>query len=255
MTRTDWLDLLVVDLPSQSRFYQNLLGFEVLEQSASRVELGSRGKKMLGLQAGAQRAVDPGQSGLFHAAWLLPTRADLGAWLLDAQRKGVRLSGASDHGVSEAIYLSDPEGNGIEVYWDKPRAEWPYVSGKLAMVTEALDIRSLAQSAEKHRWEGFPDGGELGHLHFQSHRLEQAAQFYEDLGFELTQVYPGARFYSLDNYHHDVAVNQWQARRPRDFMAAGLLSYGLQLESGEQTELQDKLGTTCVLRGGLICQK
>ena len=254
MTRTDWLDLLVVDLPSQSRFYQDLFGFEVLEQSATRVELGSHGKKRLGLQAGAQRVVDPRQSGLYHAAWLLPTRADLGAWLLETQRKGVRLSGASDHGVSEAIYLSDPEGNGIEVYWDKPRSEWPHVSGKLAMVTEALNIRSLAQASKGHRWEGFPVGAELGHLHFQSHEQERAAEFYEDLGFELSQVYPGARFYSLDGYHHDVAVNQWQARYLRDFSAAGLLSYGLQLESRGENRILDVQGTTCVLES-LLCQK
>lgn len=247
MTRTAWIDLQVIDLPRQTRFYQDLLGFEVLEASPERVELGSRGEKLLGLQSGAQVAKDPCQDGLFHAAWLLPERADLGAWLRAAQENGVALSGASDHGVSEAIYLSDPEGNGLEIYWDKPPDEWPYRSGRLAMVTESLDIPSLLNGAKGRSWQGFPAGAELGHLHFQSHQMEKASDFYENLGFELSQTYPGARFLGKDGYHHDVAINQWQARRSRDPFAAGLLRYGLQLENREREQLQDPLGATCVV--------
>ena len=146
VTRPAWLDLLVVDLQKQKRFYQKLLGFEVLEESDDRVELGSRVRKLLGLQLGAKKLSDPGQAGLFHAAWLLPRRADLGAWLVASQAMGIPLDGAADHGVSEALYLTDPEGNGIEIYWDRPRGEWPFRSGKLAMGTEALNFSSLFDS-------------------------------------------------------------------------------------------------------------
>ncbi|MFA7483894.1 MAG: VOC family protein [Vulcanimicrobiota bacterium] len=247
MTRVNWLDLQVVDLEKQSRFYQQLLGFEVLQQTDARVELGSQGSKLLGLQSGAKSPADPRQAGLYHAAWLFPRRADLGAWLRHSRELGIRLDGASDHGVSEAFYLNDPEGNGIEIYWDKPREEWPFNAGKLAMVTDPLDLDSLLQAAEGYSWDGFPPGGELGHLHFQSPRVEETAAFFESLGFEPTQDdYPGARFLSMDGYHHHVAVNHWRARNPKSQDSAGLLRYSLTVDK-PKAELLDPLGLTCLL--------
>ena len=241
MSRVAWLDLLVVDLANQTRFYEELLGLEVVQQAPGYVELGQGGRKLLGLKDGASHFAYASQAGLFHAAWRLPTRESLGAWLRQALGRGIGLDGASDHGVSQALYLTDPEGNGIEVYWDRPRSQWPYREGRLAMVTEPLDLPALLEAGGD--WSGFPSEGDLGHLHLQSATMEEASRFYEGLGFELTQTYPGARFLGMDGYHHQLAVNRWRARRPRDPGYAGLLRYRLEVPGGEKL---DPLGSICL---------
>lgn len=245
-----FIDLLVEDLETQVEFYRSVLGFEVVGQpSETRIELGRAGNKLLGLQAGASRMSSPVQAGLFHAAWRLGSRQDLGHWLAHSLKIGVALDGASDHGVSEAIYLNDPEGNGIEVYWDRPKASWPYTNGKLSMVTEPLDLRALLSGSSAEQWRGFPHDANLGHLHLQSPDLPGASQFFQDLGFALTQVYPGAHFLSLDGYHHHLAVNHWRARTARDPRTAGLLAYGLRL-AGPSRHLSDPLGATAFCLNG-----
>jgi catechol 2,3-dioxygenase len=237
-----WLELLVLDLDRQAQFYQRLLGFDLVERHSDRIWLGQANRRLLGLVAGARQRSDPAQSGLFHAAWRLPSRPLLGGWLRHALARHIGIDGASDHGVSQAIYLTDPEGNGIEVYWDRPRNEWPYRDGHLAMVTEALNVQELLAQAQE--WTGWPEQGDLGHLHMQSHQLEVASSFYEQLGFQVTQTYPGAHFLAKDGYHHHLAVNRWRARIPRDPQRAGLLSYGLRL--AERTPaLADPLGCHC----------
>ncbi len=166
------------------------------------------------------------EPGLFHIAFLLPSRADLAAWVAHAQALGAPIEGASDHLVSEAIYLSDPEGNGIEVYADRPRAGWRKEGDGVAMATLPLDGRGLMAelSAARDPWT-FPAEGRIGHVHLRVGDLAEAEAFYRGaLGMDVMARYPGAVFLSWGGYHHHLAVNVWRARGsgPRPARLAGL---------------------------------
>ena len=124
------------------------------------------------------------------------------------------LQGASDHIVSEALYLADPEGNGIEVYADRPVSDWHGESGEIRMSTDPLDLQDLLQSAEGTEWSGFPEGGSVGHVHLQVGDTAEADRFYRDvLGLDIAARYPGASFYGSGGYHHQLAGNVWNSRR------------------------------------------
>lgn len=155
--------LRVRDLAAVSRFYQDIIGLRLLEDTPTRVVLGVGRRPLLVLEGDpALRSRDRREAGLFHTAFLLPTRADLGRWFAHARASGVRLDGASDHRVSEAIYLADPEGNGIEVYTDRPPSLWLRQDGLIAMTTEPLDAADLLAAGEGGAWEGMPEGGIVG---------------------------------------------------------------------------------------------
>ncbi|ARO14027.1 ring-cleavage extradiol dioxygenase [Ketogulonicigenium robustum] len=218
--------LTVKDLPTVADYYRTLLNLETHSSDGAEVVLGAdtpfltlRGDKS------AQNA-GPRQSGLFHTAFLLPQRADLGRWVMHAIDKRIAVGGASDHGVSEAIYLTDPEGNGIEIYTDRAHADWPSQSdGSLDMYTEALNVQDLVQSAGNSRWAGIPQGSYIGHVHLQTAILSAAENFYaKALGFEVTTRYPGAIFYGSGGYHHHLASNIWNSRNsaPRTAHMTGL---------------------------------
>jgi catechol 2,3-dioxygenase len=189
--------LSVRDLDRMTRFYSDTLGLEVLKQGAGLVQVGVGSSVLLELRHNpSARARSPRDAGLFHTAFLLPTRADLAAWVSVAAQHGVEISGASDHLVSEAIYLADPEGNGIEIYADRPSSMWARADGAILMATEPLDFRDLARAGEGHRWSGFPAGGTVGHVHLQVGELAPAEDFYSELlGVPITCRYPGASFY------------------------------------------------------------
>ena len=219
--------LRVSDLARAVDFYARQLGFTILRQSSLRVELatspGSAGILVLTGQPGAPRPRQE-SAGLFHAAVLLPSRAALGSWLQFAAQNGVDFEGFSDHGVSEAIYLSDPEGNGLEFYADRQREMWPFANGELAMTTRPLDIRGLlaegAQASDRPL-----NGANWGHLHLRVTDLNRSEAFYRTtLGMEVMQrSFPGARFLGADGYHHHVAVNTWgNPRLPQAANALGL---------------------------------
>ena len=146
--------------------------------------------------------------GLFHTAFLLPRRGDLGAWFAHVAARGLPLSGAADHLVSEAVYLNDPEGNGIEIYVDRPSSAWPQAQdGSVVMHNAPLDYTGLAH-ATTAPWAGMPSGGRIGHVHLQVGALEAAERFYVDaLGFDVTCRYPGATFLGAGGYHHQLATN------------------------------------------------
>ena len=156
----------------------------------------------------------PGAPGLYHLALLVPDRPALGAWMLHAVETGVTLQGAADHAVSEAIYLADPEGNGVEVYRDRPRDAWQTRQGRIAMTTEPLDARDLAAAAAQ-TWDGAPDGTTVGHVHLQVGDLARSAAFYGDVvGFRRTNdTFPGACFLAAGGYHHHLGLNTWGVRR------------------------------------------
>ena len=204
--------LRVADADRLSRFYEEAIGLQVLE--VGRVtRLGVGGRSLVELEATPDAPPRPVHTtGLFHLALLVPSRADLAQALRRVVAKGWRLSGASDHLVSEALYLSDPEGNGIELYRDRPRGEWPVAGGELRMDTLPLDLGSLLSEVDEANGDaGMPAGTTLGHVHLQVSDLTAAERFWGDaLGFDVTvRGYPGALFVSAGGYHHHVGLNTW----------------------------------------------
>lgn len=224
--------LAVADLDGVSSFYQTMLGLKVFEKSASGVLLGAGERPFLHITTdrGLHRAPRNG-TGLFHNAFLVPSRAELARWLKHAAHNGVILDGASDHLVSEAIYLSDPEGNGIEIYRDRSPMEWTYrADGTVEMATHRLDLQALYDSAPDEAWGGMAEGTGLGHIHLQVSNIPAADAFYRDvLGLKLMSAYPGAHFYATGSYHHHVAANIWNSNRaaPREGNLTGLQDYTL----------------------------
>ena len=206
--------LKVRDLDAVSGYYQSVMGLEEIARDARKVTLGKGETTLLVLEA--DPALAPGdrrQAGLFHTAFLMPTRADLARWAGHIAETGMRIEGASDHIVSEAFYLSDPEGNGIEVYADRPVAQWLDAKGDIQMTTERLDVQDLLAAGEGTRWTGFPEKGSIGHVHLQVGGTAAADRFYRDvLGFDVTVDYPGASFYGSGGYHHQLAGNIWNSR-------------------------------------------
>lgn len=223
------VSLRVRDLAGLTAFYRDAIGLSVLDQDADQAVLGAGGEPLVTLEAGAQHPSSA--AGLFHMAILLPSRRDLGNWLKHATQRRVGLEGASNHLVSEALYLSDPEGNGIEIYRDRSRPEWPRLDGgRIAMSTERLDLEALLRDADGRAYPGMPEGTVMGHIHLRVGDVAQAEGFYRDaLGFEVMVHYPGASFMATGGYHHHIAANTWHSRGagPRRDNEAGLSSFEL----------------------------
>lgn len=206
--------LTVRDLDTMSRFYQQVIGLTPIETGSGLVRLGVGTTALLELRHDpAATLASPGAAGLFHTAFLLPSRTDLAQWLLHVAELGVPLHGASDHLVSEAIYLADPEGNGIEVYWDRPSETWSWRDGMIEMATLALDLNALVATVRTRDWSRLPAGSCIGHVHLQVGALDPADSFYAGLlGLDVTCRYPGATFLSSGSYHHHLATNIWNSR-------------------------------------------
>ncbi len=216
--------LRVHDLAKLTAYYRDAIGLQLLSKTDRSAELGVAGRAIVRLEVGA--AQPSSAAGLFHLAILLPSRRDLADWLKHAAEVGIRLEGASDHLVSEALYLSDPEGNGIEIYRDRKRSEWPRrADGGIAMATERLDLDRLLAEAAAAPYAGMPAGTGMGHIHLRVGDTAAAEAFYRDLvGFELMVRYPGASFLASGGYHHHIAGNIWGSRGagPRQPGEAGL---------------------------------
>ena len=211
----DHSHLVVTDLQSTSDWYQKVMGLSVLERSASGHTLGVAGRPLLTLTTDGNAARASRRTpGLFHNAFLLPSRRELSRWLAHIAHGGVRLTGASDHLVSEAIYLDDPEGNGIEVYRDRGRDEWHYLpDGTVEMATLPLDLQKLYDEAPKDAWTGLAEDSAMGHIHLQVSDIPQADAFFRDvLGLDLMARYPGASFFASGKYHHHIGANVWNSR-------------------------------------------
>jgi catechol 2,3-dioxygenase len=205
--------LTVGDLDAVRAFYRDAIGLAELDSAEGVVRLGAGDTPIVELVGDPDAAPRPrGTSGLFHQAILVPSRADLARALQRVAEAGWRLSGASDHLVSEALYLSDPEGNGIELYRDRPREEWPVRDGVLQMDTLPLDLDGVLGELRREDAEaGMPAGTRIGHVHLNVGDLTAAEAFYSGaLGFDVTvRGYPGALFVSAGGYHHHLGLNTW----------------------------------------------
>jgi catechol 2,3-dioxygenase len=224
--------LVVKDLAAVSGFYQSMLGLKVIEKTASGEVLGVSGLPLLTLTMDGNAQTAPrNAAGLFHTAFLMPDRTELARWLRHAAHNNVVLEGASDHLVSEAIYLSDPEGNGIEIYADRPHDVWKFhQDGQVEMATNRLDLQALYESAPQDTWNGMADGTAIGHIHLQVGNIPEADTFYRDvLGLKIMARYPGASFFATGGYHHHVAANIWNSRGAgsRSANMTGLSDYSL----------------------------
>ena len=207
--------LSVSDLARSLEFWEGTVGLEALEQADGRASLGAGGRELLVLveEPGARPAY--GYTGLFHLALLVPARADLARWLAHAARERVPLQGLSDHYVSEAIYLGDPDGHGIEIYADRPRQVW---AGQvdLRMTTLPLDVDALLSELDDPDTEpfaGLPGGTRIGHVHLRVARVPDTVDFYRDiLGFEVMARFDDqAVFLAAGGYHHHIGANTWQS--------------------------------------------
>ncbi|HEV7595120.1 MAG TPA: VOC family protein [Gemmatimonadaceae bacterium] len=211
--------LQVADLNRSLLFYENVLGLRVINRTADSASLGPHGedREIVHLrQLSSAKAVPRrGLLGLYHFAILLPDRASLGRFVAHLSEIGA-YAGMSDHFVSEAVYLTDPDGLGIEVYADRPRDAWRYDERQLYMTTNHLDVDDLVKSARDEPWTGIPAGTVLGHVHLYVDDIDKAEAFYHDaLGFDkVVWSYPGALFLSAGGYHHHLGTNTWAKGAP-----------------------------------------
>jgi len=234
-TRMGVVSLTVSDLDRSLAFYQGALGFTLHRRSDGVAYLGAGGADLVKLveRPGARRI--QGTTGLYHFAVLVPSRLQLAHSLRRIIDMQTPVQGFADHHVSEAIYLPDPDGNGIEIYRDRPRAEWRYPDGQLKMGTDPLDLQSILDelAGRDEPWSGLHAETVIGHVHLHVAQIAQAEAFYRDvLGFDLMLRYgPSATFLSAGGYHHHLGANVWagvNAPPPPDD-AVGLRWYTINL--------------------------
>lgn len=228
--------LRVADLPRALRFYRDLLGFRERPAAPGTAALSASGAEpaqiVLEERRGARRK-PPGTTGLYHVAILLPGRRELARLVRRLAAAGWPFQGFSDHGVSEAVYLPDPDGNGLELYADRPRTAWPWQDGELVMFTRPLDVEGLlAELARDPERPGEPmlhPDARIGHIHLHVADLARSEAFYHGLlGFDVvTRRYPGALFLAAGGYHHHLGLNIWAGRGapPPPADAAGLVDF------------------------------
>lgn len=228
--------LRVADLARSIEFYQAVLGMRVLERDAKSASLGAQRESASVVELIEEPGIAPasrrGRLGLYHYAVLLPDRAALGRFMRHVSDLGM-IPGAADHLVSEALYLQDPDGLGIEVYADRPRDTWRHEGGEIAMATAPLDVDALLDAAGDERWRGMPVGTAIGHVHLHVGELSEARGFFSGaLGFLVTTAsYPGALFFGAGRYHHHVGTNTWAGAgaRPTRADEAGLVEWTIEL--------------------------
>lgn len=221
----------VADLELMLRFYENIIGLRVLDHAAASATLGVGETPLLELAHTPERKRYQGTTGLYHFAILVPTRRDLALSFRHLLQQQVRLQGASDHMVSEAVYLADPEGNGIEIYRDRPRADW-YRNGQFQMSTLPMDAEGVLNELyrDPSPWQGLPAGTVMGHIHLHVADVREAATWYQErLGMEMMLDVGSAAFLSYDGYHHHIGINNWGVRSAAPDDALGLEDFDLHL--------------------------
>lgn len=241
--------LRVLDVDRVGTYYRDIVGLSLLEQSADRVVLGTSQQPLLVLVHDPSATPRPrAAAGLYHTAFRVASRVDLGDALTRIQGSG-SFTGASDHGVSEALYLQDPEGNGIEIYRDRPKRAWPHQDdGTLHIPTDPLDLEGLREVASGEL--RVPTDTDIGHVHLEVTDLGQSRNWYVDtLGFKRRYEPPQAAFLAAGEYHHHLGLNTWQARTgPRS--GAGLAWFSLLVDDDTLVAIHD--GTESSLEEGCL---
>lgn len=216
------------DAEALSLWYQTHVGLQELSREGATIHLGAGGITLLEITEVEGIVLAPMRvAGLYHNAYLLPSRHDLARWVLNASNLGMRIDGAADHLVSEAIYLTDPEGNGVEIYADRPADEWEWNNGQVEMASLQIDFQGMVAElqGQETRWFGAPPGTCLGHVHMKVGDTARASAFWrETMGFDAVRERMGASFLSTGGYHHTIAVNEWNSfgAGPRDPIHVGL---------------------------------
>lgn len=226
--------LKVRDLEKMNTWYRAVLGFSEISRKDATITLGAGGVPLLHLVHHPDAGLEaPTAAGLFHIAWLMPQRADLARWLVHIAMMQVPVTGFADHNVSEAVYLNDPEGNGIEVYSDRPKENWSWDGDMVTMGTQQLDIDDIVALTDttKDNYSGAPDGLRIGHMHLRIGEIASGRAFYEKaVGLDSTRGNrPDAAFLSSGRYHHHVAMNIWNSEgaKPRNSRDTGLEWFSL----------------------------
>ncbi|MBX3061661.1 MAG: VOC family protein [Anaerolineae bacterium] len=244
-----YVHLTVSDLERSLVYYQESLGFQVHQREGNTAHLGAGEADMLLLTEQADALPLTRTTGLYHFAILVPSRRDLAEVLDHLFSTQSPVGGFADHAVSEAIYLSDPDGNGIEIYRDRPRSDWYDKQGNFLLTTLPLDIdgvlSELSGATRADHWAGLPKGTVLGHMHLKVATLAEAHHFYcEVLGFDLMLSYPGALFISAGGYHHHLGLNIWESAGapPPPANAVGLRGFTVLLSSAaDLAAIKDRL--------------
>jgi len=239
-TRLGPVRLQIGDLARSLAFYEQVLGLRVVERDPARAVLAAHGDDApvveLDERPGARAMSPRGRLGLYHFAILLPDRPSLGRFVRHLAEIGAR-AGAGDHLVSEALYLQDPDGLGIEVYADRPRSTWQRLGRELMIATDPVDVPDLVRAGGDAPWTGMPAGTVIGHVHLHVGDLAQGSAFFSDaLGFDrITWRYPGALFLGAGGYHHHLGTNTWAggAARPPAADDARLLEWTIELPQAE----------------------
>jgi len=261
--------LRVADLERALSFYRNTLGLEVERDMGSGLSLAPRRKAEGPDKASEQRELivleerhgisrrprRPRTAGLYHVALLLPSRGDLGRTLLWLGQSDYPLRGMSDHGVSESLYLDDPDGNGLEIYADRPRELWPIEDGVVQMTVDPMDVEGVLAAGQGHleRWRGLSSDTVVGHVHFTVSHMERAVAFYRDvIGFDVMMRVPSLTAVSAGGYHHHLNLNTWagEAAPPDSDQVAGLVSWKLRVPADEHRRaLIERLAQAGALTG------
>jgi catechol 2,3-dioxygenase len=236
-TNLGYVHLDIASLQHSIDFYQRAIGLKIIKRDGESVCLGAGDDILLALTEIPDAKRHPRHSGLYHFAILTPSREALGRSLRNLIDTGTEIQGGADHLVSEALYLADPDGNGIEIYRDRPRSTWQYEDGHVKMATDPLDYQGILKGANGD-WHGLESGTKLGHMHLHVADLDQAIEFYEHLlGFDFLMNYLGsAAFLSVGGYHHHIGINTWNGvgAPPNPPDAIGLRYFSVNLVSEEQ---------------------
>lgn len=236
-TKIQSVDLKVRDLKESLNFYSNLAGFKLIEEKDNSSFLSANGKypyliKLRELKDAVRR--QRGTTGLFHTAFRFPDRKELARVFLRFFENKTKFTGFSDHLVSEAIYLDDPDGNGVELYADRPKNQWHYSMGQVEMDTLPLDLSVITSELDDREvWNGIHPDTDIGHIHLSVSDLHKAQEIYSLLlGFNITNSsYPGALFMAAGGYHHHIGANTWLSRngKPAPENSTGLEGFAISL--------------------------
>ena len=226
----DFIILRVKNIEKMKDFYVKLLKMKVLrdEKKADKKEisLGTETKEIIRLISyGNEEIKGHNETNVYHIAYLLPEREELGNFLRNCVKEQIKLDGAGDHYVSEAIYLTDPESNGIEVYTDRNYNKWKWENGHVVMGTEQVDVEDLLRISDDMPEFSIPEGTKIGHIHMESSDIKNDKDFYvEKLSLDVVSEIPKAYFLSIDGYHHHFGMNQWNGMRkmPKNANSTGV---------------------------------